>query len=1192
MIEGIDLSAKFIKPRLYLCKPNRQTIAELKSAYNINTTDNYGGLDELSFQISYVIEKYQEYVRNDQAYLIRGHYLIRYEADQTDPDSNQPIKIIKYYIISKPKNIASDGKEIKQVHCYLLPYQFKNKIIRSYSGTKKLYDILGVDGVLNDTLLAKTDWTVGYVDSDIANKYRTFDVSQKSLLDFLFELQDTYSAIIEFDTVNKTISFKKNENIGRDRGFSIEYGKYLKSIDEDPDFDNVFTRLYAYGKDNLNIRRVNPTGMDYIDSLDYYMYPFERDINRNVIKHSNYMSDELCHAILDHQELVESKSGQFTGLFSQKEDLQTTLTAKENEMQTLQDDMDIILDNMDLQQSSGTITNYDLTYIGTPITKTTSLTSTNKYAVLCKVSSVDNLTITLDGIVKTLNVDTWTMLNKITNVTTSVFDISGINSNANVKISYVKITDEEYDASVYATDKIVTPSTKPTLSASGTTSTLPIDTYFVSYTWVGVDGETLSSPEESIEITYGQQIDVVLPTFPSNVTSANIYISGISTISTKQGNTTTTTYVQSIPLVVGTNKPIKSVLNQYSVGYKQSQIDAMQVEIDNINSQISALQFDITISTGSNASGNLKFKIDSNEILVAVVNGDSDISIANKIQSTINNQANYIATVSTNVVTVKYCTANTSVDVIFTDNSTGVVATIGSKTKIGVDSQISALRYEISTDNPDNFTGEQILELNEYIHETVWSDSNYSNDVDLYEDAKEELFKISQPLISYEIDIVDFLKAVICQKDWNKLNLGDTITIKYPNFGINIKAKIISIDHNIDDNSINLKIANNKDIKSGFLTLKDMLKNSVNTTTSVDISKFKWDQSQDNTSKINDLINNTWSAISRKIVAGVNESVEISGRGIVITSPDDPNKKVIFQSGIIALSSDGGITWRTALTGDYIVAEQIAGKLGQFVQVRADQIVLGDNGEVISDDVLGGGVVKQDTNYNSNYITQDGILVKNGTTERVKMGEYETSKYGLQVKDSNGNSRVELGEYDTDKFGLKVLAEDGQTTILNEVGVLSPIWAQSEMVLLGSSSKYKGKFSFYIPSPKADISELQLYFYSDKTVTWETQTNSSNVSLQQWFDGSYTLNDYGHSHSVPFIEYYTPSSSVQLSVKIDGVDRTTELGGTWDMYSTYTLDIKQYVTDMVGWHTIEFIGTDGCTVWGHIQGKVLMRATQ
>jgi hypothetical protein len=104
--------------------------------------------------------------------------------------------------------------------------------------------------------------------------------------------------------------------------------------------------------------------------------------------------------------------------------------------------------------------------------------------------------------------------------------------------------------------EIANPTAAPTLAQSANaSSTLPAGTYYVRCTWVNIHGETKSSPNASLALTSGNQLDVTLPTFPSGTTGANVYISTTSGSETKQGNTTTTTYIQSVALVTGSNLP-------------------------------------------------------------------------------------------------------------------------------------------------------------------------------------------------------------------------------------------------------------------------------------------------------------------------------------------------------------------------------------------------------------------------------------------------------------------------------------------------------------------------------------------------------------------------------------------------------------------------------------------------------------
>lgn len=108
---------------------------------------------------------------------------------------------------------------------------------------------------------------------------------------------------------------------------------------------------------------------------------------------------------------------------------------------------------------------------------------------------------------------------------------------------------------------ISNPSSAPTLSASGTGNTLPAATYYVKYTWVNSTGESLPSPEASQAVSSGQALNVTIPSFPSGVTSANIYISTTSGNETLQRNITSTSTSFTAPLSSGAALPTTSTIN-------------------------------------------------------------------------------------------------------------------------------------------------------------------------------------------------------------------------------------------------------------------------------------------------------------------------------------------------------------------------------------------------------------------------------------------------------------------------------------------------------------------------------------------------------------------------------------------------------------------------------------------------------
>jgi len=177
-----------------------------------------------------------------------------------------------------------------------------------------------------DDILKVTGLSVGYINPEVQFKARSFDVSGVTRLDLLYTVCDSFKVIPQFDTELNQIHFYKEDELSEYKGFINQDGKYLESITDQIDVDQLVTRLIVTGKDGLSINGVNPTGQSYIDDFSFYLYPFQRDENKNVIQSSQYMTDELAHAILDYNELVNS-------LNTEHKQLLDSLSEKQKEQQ-------------------------------------------------------------------------------------------------------------------------------------------------------------------------------------------------------------------------------------------------------------------------------------------------------------------------------------------------------------------------------------------------------------------------------------------------------------------------------------------------------------------------------------------------------------------------------------------------------------------------------------------------------------------------------------------------------------------------------------------------------------------------------------------------------------------------------------------------------------------------------------------
>ncbi|MED1863210.1 phage tail spike protein [Fictibacillus nanhaiensis] len=702
-----------------MCNPRREVIGILKDVVPPDHKVLLGRLNEISFDVPYDVERNHKIIRNPIIDNIRERYQLKIVIDN----------YVEYYLINEIDKNMEDSQDVMRVHAFSLGYELNDKLIREYQVTSK-----NATEALTDAL-GDTIWSVGDIDVDFDIKYRSFDVPEKTVLDFIFEIAETFNAIVQFDTVNRRINLEKEERVGIDLGLRIGYGKYSKSMGTNLKADEMVTQFQPIGDQNIGINRVNPTGSSYIESFEYFLFPFQRDAQGNTIQSSYYMSDGLCHAILDYQDLVETKGTEFATLLSDKETKQTTLATKQNEMSQFQIELIIIDDELEVAKANG-----------------------------------DDLT--------------------------------------------------------------------------------------------------------------------------------NL---------------------------------------QQQLATKQSEVDSKQLELDQVESQIDT-----------------------------------------------------------------------------------------------IDSQIETLQNILKLEN--NFTPEQIVERSPYLIRRTWTDTNYLNDEDLYVDAKKRFDDLKKPQTVFNINIINFLEVIEEQRNWDKLNLGDTITIKYEKLGVYVKAKIIEINYNYNSGDINLTIANVKEIESDENKLIKMLYQSYSTSTSVDMNKHKYDKAYEDLGSIHDYINSDLDTTKQKILAGVDNSVIIDRKGVTVTNPRFPDEMLIIQSGVFAISNTKGQTWDLAITAKGVVAQRLYGKAIFGVNLAIEN----DGGTFRFDSsgaLLDGAALTITEGANGIKLDPEtGITVTKGTinrtilnaTDGIKIQKWEFGQWNDKLyTDTNGTLVAE----DLVTRKLKVRDEGGFTLI-------------------------------------------------------------------------------------------------------------------------------------------------------------------
>lgn len=724
MLGNIDYLKKPVKPRLFLTKPDRSVVANLPDAYDIQLQRNINEVDTLSFKAPYYISENNELIKSRYVDLLRAHYLIQLKFEQQT----------HWFMITTIKESMSGTAMYKEVETIGLPFELSQRIIKGYTVESK-----GAIYVL-ENILADTRWTLNNVDPDFELSKRSFEFQDHTLLDCIYQVADTYDAIVEFDSNLRSIDLIKPEFHGLYRGLRFSEGNLLNSFDKSSTTDEQVTRLRPEGKDGMTINAINPTGQAYIADYSYFMYPFQRDDQGNVIQSSYYMSDDLCHALLDYEQLIQQTENQFEQLRTERDTIANTVTIKQKELVTLHSQLLAVeqLEDNQLTNNNNPVMFIDhFHYSHSPLTRSFTHLKKGHYALLCKLSNSSNIQVQYNGSNQSLSANTWSLLGKL----------------------YVET--ESGAAAVH-------------LSGNG-------------------------ASEVMLQIV-------------------NLNLTEFETANNSQ-----------------------SILEKYCADYKRMQIASKQSEIAAQQDQLSSVLAEIA---------NLK-----------------------------------------------------------------------------------ALLSESA-----NFTSEQLLELEDYIREKDFKDDRYVEITDLLQAGKDKFDEIRTPQLALAINVVNFLEIIEQQGKWSYLRLGDELKLSYERIGINVKAKLIGIAYNFDNQEIQLTIANVTRLDDDAKKAEDYLKKSSYASTTLSANKEKWTKSITDISDMSRIFDQFYEKTTEQINMSVNNTVTIDNRGITIYDPNDLLRFLRITSGVLGLTKSGGQRFETAITPDGVIAEQVLGKiiLGQRVVIGTD----------------------------------------------------------------------------------------------------------------------------------------------------------------------------------------------------------------------------------------------------------------
>lgn len=293
------------------------------------------------------------------------------------------------------------------------------------------------NGVLN-ILEEDTSWRVGFLDPLIREdkslgqdhrKYRTFDITEKPWIEFLKDdVQKTFECIIIYDTIHKLVNVYSIDTLTQNKGLYISEENYIKTLKEDTKTDELITRLWVYGKDNLSIASINPTGKPYIENYSYY---------RNL----DYMSQEMLDKMTAYDNLVKEETPIFYNYLTDLENLYGVNSKLNSELVDLKSSYQIEYDKIDAAaQSNGTPINLGTTSNFDPNKDLVAVINANISSPLYDCSTIIE---NLKSITSQINSKNAEISNNQVSIQNKLNQIEALRNLLDKKNGQVKFTDNE-----------------------------------------------------------------------------------------------------------------------------------------------------------------------------------------------------------------------------------------------------------------------------------------------------------------------------------------------------------------------------------------------------------------------------------------------------------------------------------------------------------------------------------------------------------------------------------------------------------------------------------------------------------------------------------------------------------------------------------------------------------------------------
>ena len=209
---------------------------------------------------------------------------------------------VGYFVITEVKDGYSGMKQYKDISAKSVDIEIAQKMLPYFeNGTYRfrgdsVEETVGLMDIIASSLPL---WTVGHVDREVSERWRTFedvDPSTNCLSFMLQDMQDAFECIFVFDIITRTINIYDQASYVRQTDIHITRDDFINSLDVTENADDLYTAISVFGDDDITISSVNPLGTTTIYDFSYYY---------------NWMSDGLRESVENWQNSINNHRDQY-----------------------------------------------------------------------------------------------------------------------------------------------------------------------------------------------------------------------------------------------------------------------------------------------------------------------------------------------------------------------------------------------------------------------------------------------------------------------------------------------------------------------------------------------------------------------------------------------------------------------------------------------------------------------------------------------------------------------------------------------------------------------------------------------------------------------------------------------------------------------------------------------------------------